>query len=485
MSQGESVLRYGTPVGRWTLLATVLGSGIAFLDSTVVNVALPAIEDELGGGLSGLQWTVDAYLVTLGALLLLGGSLGDIYGRRKMFVYGLGGFAVASALCGMAPSIGALIAARALQGATAALLVPGSLAIIQASFAPEDRSQAIGAWSGLAGVTTAFGPFLGGYLVDSVSWRWVFFINLPLAAAAIWVANRHVPESKDETATHAPDIPGALAAALGLAGVLFALIEGPTFGWSDPRIVGSALAGGATLTLFFVIEARSDHPMMPLSIFRSRQFSGANLTTLVLYGALSGALLLVTLELQTVMGYSALAAGASLLPLTLLLLALSARAGKLAQSIGPRLPMTLGPVIAGLGLALFARVEPGTSYFATVFPAAVVFGLGMALTVAPLTAAVLAAVDARHAGVASGVNNAVARVAGLLAIALLPLAANMRSVGQDPVAFTAAFHRAMFIAGGLCVAGGINSWLTIRTLADVDPAPAAAVDHPPQCETKA
>ena len=447
------------------LAATVLGSGIAFLDATVVNVALPAIEDELGGGLSGLQWTVDAYLVTLGALLLLGGSLGDMLGRRKMFILGLAGFAAASALCGIAPSIGTLIAARAIQGVAAALLTPASLAILQASFAPEDRSRAIGAWSGLSGVSTALGPFLGGYLVDAVSWRWVFIINLPLAAVAIWISVRHLPESKDESGFKRPDVTGALTAALALGGVLFALIEGPGRGWTDTQVVTAALVGVAAGAAFFVVEKRSSHPMLPLSIFRSLQFSGANITTLLVYGALSGALLLLVLELQKFMGYSALEAGASLVPLTILLLLLSSTAGRIAQQIGPRIPMTLGPLVAGVGLALFVMVEPGSEYLTSVLPGVVVFGVGMSFTVAPLTAAVLAAVESRRAGIASGVNNAVARIAGLLAIALLPLAAGLSGTGEDAERFTAGFHRAMLISAGLCVLGAANSWLTIRRLA--------------------
>jgi len=458
-------IRYGTASARWVLTATVLGSGIAFLDGTVVNVALPAIEEELGGGLSGLQWTVDAYLVTLGALLLLGGSLGDMFGRRKMFVMGLVGFAGASALCGLAPSIGVLIASRAVQGVAAALLTPGSLAILQASFAPEDRSRAIGAWSGLAGVSTALGPFLGGYLVDAISWRWVFIINLPLAAVAVIIAIKHVPETKGDEGTQTPDIPGAVAAALALGGILFALIEGPGRGWTDIQVVVAAALGVIGGIGFFQIENRSDHPMLPLSIFRSRQFSGANLTTLVVYGALSGALLLLVLQLQTVMGYSALEAGASLFPLTILLLLLSSTAGSMAQKIGPRIPMTVGPLVAGVGLGMLVLVEPGSSYVSSVLPGVVVFGLGMAFTVAPLTAAVLAAVDSRRAGVASGVNNAVARIAGLLAIALLPLAAGLSGVGEDGQRFTAGFHRAMLISAALCILGGVNSWLTIRRLA--------------------
>ncbi|MGI8407410.1 MAG: MFS transporter [Actinomycetota bacterium] len=470
--------RYGSASGRWIISATVLGSGIAFLDGTVVSVALPAIEEELGGGLSGLQWTVDAYLVTLGALLLLGGSLGDIYGRRKMFVLGLGGFAAASALCGLAPSIGALIAARAIQGIAAALLTPGSLAIIQASFAPEDRSRAIGAWSGLSGVSTALGPFLGGYLVDAISWRWVFIINLPLAAAAILIAIRYVPETKDEEGSQRPDAPGAVAAALALGGVLYALIEGPVRGWADGQVLFAIVLGAIGTVTFFRVEMHSEHPMLPLSVFRSRQFSGANVTTFVLYGALSGALLLLVPQLQTVMDYSALEAGAALIPLTVLLLLLSPAAGRIAQRSGPRLPMTVGPLLAGLGLGLLILVKPGSGYANSVLPGIMVFGLGMALTVAPLTAAVLAAVESRRAGVASGVNNAVARIASLLAIALLPLAAGLSNVGDDPERFTEGFHRAMLISAALCFVGGANSWLTIRRLAPHAPHGAPAPDVP-------
>jgi EmrB/QacA subfamily drug resistance transporter len=459
---------YGSTAGRWIILATVLGSGMAFLDGTIVNVALPAIREELGGGLAGQQWVADSYLLTLGAMILLGGSLGDLYGRRKIFLIGVAGFAITSLVCGIAPSIGTLIVARALQGVSAALLTPGSLAIIQASFVSKDRSKAIGAWSGLSGVSTALGPFLGGYLVDNISWRWAFLINLPLAAGVLWVSVKHVPESKDPEAARTPDVTGAVTAAVALGGILYALIEGPAKGWSDPSIVFGAVIGTLSLVAFVLVQAKSSHPMVPLGIFRSRQFSGANITTLLVYGALGGAFLLVVLELQQVMGYSALEAGTALLPITILLLVASPHAGALAQRIGPRLPMTLGPLIAGLGLLLYARVGPGETYWSTVFPATFVFGVGLALTVAPLTAAVLAAVKVRHAGIASGINNAVARIAGLLAIALLPLASGMNGTSGDPQAFTDAFRRAVILAGVLCILGAINSLLTIRRLAPVD-----------------
>ena len=463
--------RYGSAVGRWILLATVLGSGMAFLDGTIVNVALPAIREDLGGGLSGQQWVADSYLLTLGALILLGGSLGDLYGRRAVFLIGVAGFAVTSLICGIAPSIETLIIARGFQGVSAALLTPGSLAIIQSSFAPADRSRAIGAWSGLSGVSTALGPFIGGYLVDNVSWRWAFLINLPLAAVVIFVSLRHVPESRDPESTKTPDVAGALTVAAALGGILYALIEGPVKGWSDTSVVIAGVVGSASLVGFMVIQARSSHPMVPLEIFRSRQFSGANMTTLLVYGALGGAFLLIVLELQQVMGYSALEAGTALLPITLLLLVASPYAGALAQKVGPRIPMTLGPLIAGVGLFLFARVGPGETYLGAVFPAAMVFGVGLSLTVAPLTSAVLAAVKVRRAGIASGINNAVARIAGLLAIALLPLAAGMAGTSDDPTAFTDAYRKAILIAGALCILGAINSYLTIRTLAGADDEP--------------
>ncbi len=472
---GEAVgVRYGSAAGRWILAATVLGSGIAFLDGTVVNVALPAIGEDLDAGLSGLQWTLDAYLVTLSALLLLGGSLGDLYGRRRMFVLGLIGFTVASALCGAAPSIELLIGARALQGAGAALLVPGSLAIISASFHAEDRGRAVGAWSGLAGVSTAIGPFLGGWLIDTVSWRLIFLINVPLAAVAVVVATRHVPETRDLTSKPRPDLPGAATVSLGLAGLAYALIEGAPV--MTPTTWAAAGAGLAFLAAFVLIEARRPDPMLPLEIFRSRQFTGANLTTLAVYTGLGGATFLLVLQLQLVLGYSALEAGASLLPVTVLMLALSSRAGNLAQRVGPRLPMTLGPLVVALGLVLFARVEAGSAYATSVLPSAVVFGLGLALTVAPLTATVLASLDERHLGVGSGVNNAAARVAGLLAVALLPALVGLDT--GSPAAFSAGFVDALHIAAGICVTGGGVALATIRTATPVPDTVLADVSHP-------
>ncbi len=380
----------GSAAGRGVLAAAVLGSGVAFLDATVVNVALPAIGDDLDTGLSGLQWVLDGYLLTLGALMLLGGSLGDLFGRRRMFVAGLAAFSVASALCGLAPSTGFLVAARILQGVGGALLVPGSLAILSASFRPDDRSEAVGAWSGLAGVTTALGPFAGGWLVDTVSWRLVFLVNLPLAALAAALALRYVPESRDPAAPRRPDLAGAALATVGLGGVVYALIER-----TGPGVAAAAIVGVAALVAFPLVERRKAQPLLPLAIFRSRQFVGANLTTLAVYAALSGALFFVALDLQLVLGYSALEAGAAMLPITLVLLVLSARAGRVAQRTGPRLPMTLGPVVAGLGLLLLSGMGPGDRYVSGILPGVVVLGLGMAATVAPLTSAVLAAVALR------------------------------------------------------------------------------------------
>jgi EmrB/QacA subfamily drug resistance transporter len=448
----------GTATARWVIIATVLGSGIAFLDGTVVNVALPAIARNLHAGVAGLQWTVDSYLITLTALMLLGGSLGDIYGRRRAFVAGLAGFGVASALCALAPTIGVLIAARAVQGIAGAMLVPSSLSIISATFHPDDRARAVGAWSGLAGVSTAVGPFVGGWLVDTGSWRLVFLINVPLAAAAIAIALRHVPETREETMERHVDIPGALTATVGLAATCYAIIEGArAFG---PTQLAAAVVGVVSLVAFVGIERRQRQPMMPLYLFRSRQFTGANLTTLAVYTGLGGSFFLVVLELQIALGYSALAAGLSLIPVTLMMLALSARFGALAQKTGPRLPMTVGPLVVAVGLIWFSGIHPGSRYLTGVLPAALVFGLGLAMTVAPLTAAVLASVDDAHVGVGSAINNAVARLAGLLSVAVLPALVSLQT--SPPAALTRGFHQAMLIAAGLAAAGGLIAFATIR-----------------------
>jgi EmrB/QacA subfamily drug resistance transporter len=456
----------GTAKGRWVVAAAVLGSGVAFLDGTVVNAALPAIARDLHANLGDLQWVLTGYLLTLGSLLVLGGSLGDRYGRRRIFQIGLVSFALTSLLCAMAPDTGFLIMARCVQGVAAALVVPNSLAIVSASFATEDRGRAIGAWSGLGGIATAFGPFLGGYLIDSVSWRWVFVINLPIAAVAFWTARVHVPESRDEHAGARLDVAGSALLTVGLAGVVYALIEGPGNGWK-PLSVGLGVFGVFALVAFLMVEARKQNPMIPLSIFRSQQFSGANAVTFAVYAALGTVTFLLVVHLQTDLGYSALEAGASLLPITACMLLLSARAGALAQRIGPRIPMTVGPLVVAVGMVLLGRVEPGTTYWETVFPALIVLGLGLSLTVAPLTATVLGAVEDAHAGIASAINNAVARIAGLLAVAVLPAAAGL-TAGQG-LDLVDGFSRAMYIAAGLAVIGGVLAFLTIRRAVFVEP----------------
>jgi EmrB/QacA subfamily drug resistance transporter len=366
----------------------------------------------------------------------------------------------------LAPDTGALIAARCIQGVAAALVVPNSLAIVSASFATGDRGRAIGAWSGLGGIATAIGPFLGGYLIDSVSWRWVFVINLPIAAAAVAIALRHVPESRDEHAGAHLDVAGSALLTIGLAGVVYMLIEGPGHHWPT-LAVALGVVGVVSLALFLIVEARKENPMVPLGIFKSQQFSGANAVTFAVYAALGTVTFLLVVHLQTDLGYSALEAGASLLPITACMLLLSARAGALAQRIGPRIPMTVGPLVVALGMVLLGRVDPGSTYWATVFPALIVLGLGLSLTVAPLTATVLGAVEDAHAGIASAINNSVARIAGLLAVAVLPAAAGLTaSQGLD---LDAGFSRAMDIAAVLAAIGGVLAWFTIRRAVFVEP----------------
>ncbi|HEX4490675.1 MAG TPA: MFS transporter [Acidimicrobiia bacterium] len=466
MTETAGEVRFGTATGRWVVVATVLGSGIAFLDGTVVNVALPTIGRDLHAGIRELQWILDGYLVTLSALLLLGGSLGDLYGRKRGFLAGLVGFTAASAACGFAPNAHVLVAARVVQGAGAALLVPGSLALISASFHPDDRGRAIGAWSGLAGVAGAIGPFLGGWLIDAVSWRLIFFINVPLAALCFAITVRYVPESSDieERGVH-PDYAGALAASLGLAATAYGLIE---------RIVPVGVVGVLVLVAFLVIEARVEHPMLPLSVFRSSQFSGANLTTLAVYTGLGGTTFALVLQLQKSMGYSALEAGASLFPLTVIMVLFSARSGALAQRIGPRVQMTVGPLVVGAGLLLLTRAQPGQSYLSGVLPGAVVFAIGLTITVAPLTTAVLAAVDDHHVGVGSAFNNAVARVAGLLAVAVLPLVATL-DTSSSIATFDRGYRHSMVICAAICALGGVIALLTIRRSTPVANVPQASV----------
>jgi EmrB/QacA subfamily drug resistance transporter len=404
---------------RLTLVATILASTAVFLDSTVVNVALPAIERDLDMGLAGQQWVVEAYLLSLVSLMLVGGSLGDHFGRRRIFTIGLVGFGAASILCALAPSTGALIAFRGIQGLAGALLVPGSLAIVTATFDGEARGRAIGTWTAWSGISTIAGPAAGGFLTDALSWRYVFWINVPLIAATLILTSRSVAESRNPEAVKGFDVPGVVLSALGLGGPVFALIEQPTYGWGAPVVLVPLLAGVACFAAFLAREATAPAPMLPLALFRVRNFAVANAATLATYAGLMGSSFFLTLYLQQVGGYSALAAGFAGVPISLMLFFLSPRFGAFSARVGPRLPMAAGPIVGGLGLLLLLRVDVDPSYLTEVLPALVVFGLGLAATVAPLTTTVLNSVDERNAGIASGVNNAVSRVAGLLAIAVL------------------------------------------------------------------
>ena len=416
----------------------------------------------------------------MAAFLLLGGSLGDRYGRKRIFSIGVVWFAVASALCGIAPTAALLIAARVLQGVGGALLAPASLAILQATFRPDDRARAIGAWSGLGGVAAAAGPLVGGYLLAIGSWRWVFFINLPVAVAVVVITARHVPESRDPTSTGPVDSAGAALAVVFLASLTYGLIEAPTRGWSSPAVVACLVVAAVAAPVFLVVEHRRANPMLPLRLFRSRQFSGANGVTFAVYGALGGALFLLPVELQIVKGYSPLESGVALLPLTLVMLAFSARSGALSARIGPRLQMTVGPLIVGAGLALLTRATNPGSYWSQVFPAVLVFAVGLAVTVAPLTSTAMGAAPPEHSGVASAINNVVARAAGLLAVAVLPLLAGLTGAAAlSGTELAHGFRTAMVISGAFCAAGGLVAALTIRNPARTPAAVAAAKNEEP------
>ncbi|HMG72196.1 MAG TPA: MFS transporter [Pyrinomonadaceae bacterium] len=507
ISANRTTAPCGKVRGRWILAATILGSSMVFIDGTVVNVALPALQANLNATSVDVQWVVESYALFLAALLLLGGSLGDHFGRRRIYAIGVVLFALASVWCGLAPSIGQLITARAVQGIGGAMLVPGSLAIISASFPEDERGQAIGTWSGSTAITTAMGPVIGGWLIEHVSWRAVFFLNLPLALAVLLLVARYVPESRNEEESRKLDFLGATLATLSLGAIVYGLIESSRLGLQNPIVIGALLAGTIIFATFILVEARVQHPMMPLSLFRSRNFAGANLLTLFLYASLAGTLFFMPLNLIQVQGYTATAAGAATLPFILIMFLLSRWSGGLVKRYGARLPLVLGPIIAAVGFALFLRPGVGGSYFRTFLPAIVVLGLGMAISVAPLTTTVMNSVTQSHAGIASGVNNAVSRTAGLLAVAVfglimfhafnacldqrlnaMPIPPDVRQAldaGRLRLAaaeiprslneetrvaikqaidecFVFGFRRVMLVGAALALAGSVLAWLTIR-----------------------
>jgi EmrB/QacA subfamily drug resistance transporter len=459
--------------GKLTLLATVLGSGIAFLDGTVVNVALPTIGRKLHADVAGLQWVISSYSLTLAALILLGGSLGDRFGRRRMYVVGVSGFAVCSLLCAVSPTIWTLVAARALQGVAAALLTPGSLAILQASFRPEDRMRAIGAWSGLTGVATAAGPIVGGWLV-AWTWRSIFWLNLPLALGVILLCRKVVPESSDAGASHHLDVTGVVLAVVGLAGVTFALTEWGGRG-ADVVTVSAAVVGVIALVAFVLTERRERQPMVPMSLFSSRDFAVVNGVTFVVYAAISGCFLFLVLQLQVSGGYSPVVAGAATVPVSILMLLLAERSGALAGRLGARTMIGTGSALCAGGVAVLSTIGRHPGYFTQVLPGIVLFGIGLVTLVAPLTGTVLAAAPDRYAGTASGVNNAVARTGGLLAVAALPVLVGLTGDQYaDPARLTPAFRQAMYVCIGLTLVGSVAAFAGITRSAGRAPAAAPA-----------
>jgi EmrB/QacA subfamily drug resistance transporter len=458
-----------------TLIATILGSAIVFIDGSVVNVALPALAEDLDASLADQQWIVEAYLLMLGSLVLVGGSLGDLYGRRTIFSLGVAGFGVTSLLCAAAPSAGMLIGARALQGVAGALLVPSSLAIITITFPEDERAKAIGLWTAWTSAAIAVGPPLGGVLIDAVSWRAVFAINIPLVLICLALTRRAMDPCHEASKRHV-DVVGGLLCAAGLAGPVYALIRQPEVGWGSGQVLLPLLAGVVLLGLFLLWERRHPDPMLPLGIFRSRNFAVGNVVTLAVYAGLGAATFFLAIFLQQVAGYDAVAAGLALTPITVLMIGLAGRFGALSGKIGPRALMGFGPIVAGCGLLLFLRVDAEADYASQVLPAVLVFGLGLAMTVAPLTATVLSGADPENAGVASGVNNAVARVANLLGIAAIGLVVAAMSDGGLTKAAgdsaVTAFHWGMGVAGALVIAGGVMALAGI-----VNPAHRSAVSE--------
>ena len=449
----DAGIAQGTARGRWVLAAAVLGSGMAMLDGTVVNIALRNVGEDLGATVAQLQWVVNAYLLALASLILVGGSLGDRLGRRRVFMVGVTWFAVASAVCGVAQTSGQLIAARLLQGVGAALLTPGSLAMIQGAFRPSDRGKVVAQWAGLGGIAAAVGPLLGGWIVDNASWRWIFLINVPVAVAVLLVAARHVPESRDLQAARSFDVLGATLGVLGLGGATYALIENGS--GRTAYVVTAAVVGVAGLVLFVVFERRHPDALVPIHLFASRTFSVANVLTLLVYGALGSMLFFLVLQLQVVSGWTPLGAGLATIPLTLVMLLLSSRSGMLAARIGPRLPLSAGPVLCGVGTLLLLGIDADTGYLTGVLPGVLVFACGLVLLVAPLTSSVLDAAPDRYAGIASGINNAVARTGSLLAVSALPAIVGIGGADyQEPAVFGAGYMQAQLICAMLLFAGG-------------------------------
>jgi EmrB/QacA subfamily drug resistance transporter len=456
----EGLVLHST-TGRLALVATVAGSALVSLDATVVNVALPAIGKEFGANLSDSQWVLTGYLLALASLILLAGSLADRYGRRKIFLMGTVWFAVASLVCGLASNVEILVVARILEGVGGALLTPGSLAILQASFREEDRAKAVSAWSGLGGVAGAIGPFVGGWLVDSPGWRWAFFLNVPVAAIVVVCALLAVPESRDRHLSGGLDLFGATLAVVGLGAATWALREAGRQGWTDINGLAVGVFGAATLGGFVWRTSRSPYPLVPPSLFRRREFVVTNVATVLLYAAIGVTFLLVAYQLQVGAGWSALRAGTALIVPTLLMLMFSTRSGQVAQRIGPRLQLSVGPVLTGAGLLLFSRIGPGSSWFSDVLPGSLVFGIGVVTFVAPLTAAVMGSVSSDYASVASGVNNAVARTASLAALAVIPVVSGLwKAVSKS--ALTNSFHTSMVIAAILAASAGPLSLIELR-----------------------